>query len=288
MIIYISLRYLWVLLIFLCPFFEIHPQEKIPKMNLIDEIQINESKDFITNLNICQTYYIREGFLYPKNSVTDKLNTQLNLSDIPRGVNTLILAPDKKSFIVFEEKENETDYIYFFDSSGKQINKQLLNIYPKVRYSDNGLFVEVINMFGNHFFVFKPDGNLLYNLDYTELIQNVEPILNNIHMIDDKRVLLNIDNKIQLINVDENTAKWVFQCGKTINCSVINKGNYMCVIAYSQDINTKTNKPYENLYILSTNNGELIYQVTNRDKMYLVGNKIYDIENSVVKVYVVE
>jgi len=239
-------------------------------------------------LNICQTYYIREGFLYPKNSVTDKLNTQINLSSIPQGVNTLILAPDKKSFIVFEEKENETDYIYFYDSSGKQINKQLLNIYPRVKYSNNGLFVEVINMFGNQIFLFKPDGNLLYNLDYTELIQNVEPILNNIHMVDNKNILLNIDNKIQLIDIDRVTSKWEFQSGKTINCSVVNKGKNICLITYSQDINKKTNKPYENLYILSANNGELIYQVTNRDKMYLVGDKIYDIENSEVKVYVVE
>lgn len=200
-----------------------------------------------------------------------------NALTIPEELNTIIFSPNKEYFIAYEEQESATPFIFFYKADGKLLKKVEVNIYPNVKYSQNGEYVEVFNTFGREFMVYTKDGDLLQNGDYIELIKDNQEILYNLFVSNDgKNVLMSTSSKVHFFSINKQKL-WDHPSSAILECQFTEEAEIVSLKVANQ---TRDKKNPFSLSILSKSNGQLLDSLSKASTVSFIKSKVIVGKNS--------
>jgi hypothetical protein len=225
-----------------------------------------------------------------KISVTNKSIQILNQGDIkrevkksgiPSNLNSIVFSPNDEYFVAFEEAENETDFIYFFRSDGTMLSKQMVKIYPNVKFSKNSEHVLVFNNYGREIFLFTKTGLLVFSGDYIDLINDKSKILYNVLVSDDGNdFLINAGDDAHLLNIKNRSVKYKIPVGRVVDGVFDTDKNKIAIKTISEQSNAV------DLKILSRANGKLLDKIEKTSRVEFVLNGVVVFKDSSVIEYV--
>ena len=202
---------------------------------------------------------------------------QSDVSAIPKELNAIVVSPDGKHFVAYEEQEGTTPFIFFYNINGELLNKAEVNIYPNVKYSQHGKYVEVFNAFGKEFMVYTREGKLVQDGDYIDLIQDNQEVLYNLFVSDDgKNMLFSTSSKVHLFSFGKQ-KKWDRPSSAILDCRFVEGGNTVSLKTSSQ-VRDKIN-PFD-LEILSEANGQLLDSINKVSAIDFIESKVIVGKNS--------
>jgi len=243
------------------------------------------------NLKLVETFDSKESLYEKYDSLEDESriinpnNTStsarfstsgVNFQQLPEKINTVILSPNNKYYVAYEEKENETSHIYFFSSAGKLLNTVEVNIYPNIKYSQNSEYVEVFNRFGRQYMIYTNEGILIQEGDYIDLTQDNQAILHNIFISNDgSSLLISISNKAYLFSSNK-IKQWERSSSPIIDCQFLDENIINLKLISRQ--REKAN-PF-NLEVLSKPSGQTLDSINQVSDVIFINSKVIVGKNS--------
>lgn len=100
-----------------------------------------------------------------KGCVRYKGGPDICFAPLSTSTSVVTKAPFSKFFIGYEQGETRTQYVYIFSTDGKVLNKIDANIYPVIKFSSNGAYAVISDMFGPKFIVVDQSGSIIYHCD---------------------------------------------------------------------------------------------------------------------------
>ena len=211
------------------------------------------------------------------------LQKQIPRNNVPPNLNSILFSPLGDYFVAFEETEVQSDYLYFYDPHGVLLAKQRVDVYPVVRYSNDGEYVTVYDSFGSEVFIFNKFGKLLFNTDYIELTKVHNEVLYGVFVSEDATlVILNVGEELYLCSVKSKQKIYSVTSGWILDASFYsNKGRVV--------MRTTTNKNGINdLKVFSIPDGELLDQISQVTRVEFTPAGAVVFKNNVIQEYLVK
>ena len=185
------------------------------------------------------------------------------------GTGLVLKAPFSKFIIGYDQGETRTKYVYAFSSEGKVLNKIEANLYPIVRFSANGSYAVISDMFGPKFIVVNDKGRIVYQCDdYKKLnIPKEEPLL-YVDISDKGDFVLVSSSGLRKIRIKDQKTVW--HSSRNIDNSFIDHTKNRIYTTCTSD-----NPRLTDIVIFDLNTGKELDRLTGFEYAYFAENKLF-------------
>ena len=211
-----------------------------------------------------------------RNKLLAEVNPRNNL-ELPQELNAIIISPNKSYFVAYEEQEQPSPFIFFYNIHGELLNTVATDIYPNIKYSKNSEYVEIFNAFGREFMIYTKEGRLIQKGNYIDLIQDNQEVLYNIFVSNDgENLLLSTSSRIHFFSMDKRKI-WEHPSTSILDCQFV-EGQRVVSLKSSSQVRDK-DSPF-NFEILSTSDGQLLDSISKVAEVTFLKNVVIIKKNS--------
>ena len=193
------------------------------------------------------------------------------VTDLPNDINDIQISPDKQYFVAYYDGETESKNFYFYHSNGTLLRQYELYGYPQVKYSANGNYVELFNLFGNDFYIFTKQGELCFKGD----IRDYEPHLNNLFISDDGNHILLNTSRLAILIDSSGRVLWKEPSSYIHNVHFVPLKESLIMICSNPEKNRIGEEAPYILKIVSSKTGKLLDErISDISEVYIMNNTI--------------
>lgn len=172
-------------------------------------------------------------------------------SGVIETLNTFIYSPANNGFIGYYEYEGPVRELYFFSPAGQVRKKYDTYLYPHISYTENGMYVVALNMFGKHFMIFTHTGDSVTAGNYQELVKSIQYPLKEIFLSNDGQTMyIHTSKMLYAFDIDHNLL-WQAPSERIVDCMIEKQKDHLIV----QTIAVKDGQFRRNLRVCKNTTG---------------------------------
>ena len=215
--------------------------------------------------------YRHEGDIETKTLTLYNAGGEL-ITQLPPEALSIETSPTRQYFVAYDYGEYGVVPLYFYQSDGTLLQQQMGIEHARIRYSQNGEFVVLYSNMERIFKVFTKTGNVVYQGDYTKLINDVNPSLFGVFASEQgKFMLLCTDRLIHLYTI-QGGFLWMnpFPGFDVADCWFFSQQGKIAL----KTITSRTGDDFYNLQIHSLDTGDILDEIVGIAEMIGVNNHL--------------